>query len=100
MSEGVICNSALQITPISFRTVGAGKEQTIQYTDYMSRNVSTSLFYHEGAKTATAAGTFTRRIGNTVYRVGVHFSRTSRETIGDKITRLVKNDVSGKAANQ
>jgi len=46
------------------------------------------------------AGTFKRRIGNTVYRVNVHYSRTSKETMSDKISRLIKNDVSGKAANQ
>jgi len=81
----------------------AGKEHNIKIqnpqTDYTDRNNSTTLFYHEGGQTATA-GTFTRRIGNTVYRVGVHYSSTSKETISDKITRLVKNDISEKAANQ
>jgi len=37
-------------------------------------------------------GTFTRRIGFTTYRVGIHFSRTSRETANDKIVRLVRNE--------
>ena len=59
----------------------AGKEHPIeiskQQVDYTSRNKE--------------AGTFTRRIGPTTYRVGVHFSRTSRETAGDKIARLVRN---------
>ena len=40
--------------------------------------------------------TFTKRIGNTTYRVAVHFSKTSKETITDKILRLIKNDVSFK----
>ena len=45
-------------------------------------------------------GTFSRRIGSTTYRVGVHFSRTSMETLNDKIARLIKNDTQGgKAAN-
>lgn len=35
---------------------------------------------------------FTKRIGSTNYRVSVHFSRTSRETIDDKILRLAKNE--------
>lgn len=35
---------------------------------------------------------FTKRIGSTNYRVSVHFSRTSRETIEDKILRLAKNE--------
>ena len=45
------------------------------------------------------AGTFTRRIGSTTYRVGVHFSQTSRETANDKIVRLVRSEASaGRAA--
>lgn len=44
------------------------------------------------------ARTFTKRIGSTTYRVGVHFSRTSRETMSDKVMRLVKNEAQdGKA---
>lgn len=38
------------------------------------------------------AGTFTKRIGHTVYSVGVHFSNKSGETAQDKILRLVKNE--------
>ena len=34
-----------------------------------------------------------RRIGSTTYNVGVHFSRTSRETMDEKILRLVRNDL-------
>jgi hypothetical protein len=81
----------------------AGKEHIIQTqtakTDYTNRNKSATLFYHDRGQTAIS-GTFMRRIGNTVYRVNVHSSRTSNETFNDKISRLVKNDVSGKAANQ
>ena len=36
--------------------------------------------------------TFTKRIGSTTYRVRVHFSRMSRETINDKIMRLIKRE--------
>ena len=38
------------------------------------------------------SGVFTRRIGSTTYRVSVHFSKTSRETVNDKILRLIKNE--------
>jgi len=69
-------------------------------TDYTDRNNAPTPFHHEGGQTATATHPFTQRIGNTVYRVGVHFSGTSKETLSDKITRLVKNDVSEGAANQ
>jgi len=46
------------------------------------------------------AGTFTKRIGNTTYRVGVHFSDTSKETANDKIVRLIRLEAQyGKAVN-
>lgn len=38
----------------------------------------------------------TERIGQTTYKVNVHFSVTSKETIGDKIIRMIENE----AANQ
>jgi len=50
---------------------------------------------------AREAGTFTKRIGSTNYRVNVHFSKTSRETINDKIIRMIKNDTAnGKGAGK
>ena len=36
---------------------------------------------------------FTKRIGYTTYKVGVHFSKTSTETLEDKIARMIRNDV-------
>lgn len=38
------------------------------------------------------SGVFTKRIGSTNYRVSVHFSNTSRETMNEKILRLMKNE--------
>ena len=35
---------------------------------------------------------FVKRIGNTTYRVKVHFSKTSKETLSDKIIRLIRNE--------
>ncbi len=43
-------------------------------------------------------GYFIRRIGNTTFRVGVHFSGISTETAQDKITRLIRHEA--KAVNQ
>ena len=47
---------------------------------------------------ATAAKTeqpdFVKRIGKTTYRVKVHFNPYSRETMSDKIIRMLKNEVS------
>jgi len=36
---------------------------------------------------------FNKRIGATLYRVGIHFNPESKETLQDKILRLVKNDL-------
>jgi len=51
--------------------------------------------------TSTAAPTpkagqpdFVKKIDKTTYRVKVHFSTTSRETMQDKIIRMLKNEVS------
>jgi hypothetical protein len=44
---------------------------------------------------------FTRRIGSTNYEVAVYLSETSRETMDDKILRLIQNDASkGEAMGQ
>jgi hypothetical protein len=37
-----------------------------------------------------------RSIGKTAYTVEAHFSRTSGETMGDKISRLIKNEITGR----
>ena len=45
----------------------------------------------------TPAGTFSMTIENTTYLVGVHFSRTAKDTLEDKMKRLMLDDV--KTAN-
>jgi len=45
-----------------------------------------------------AAPTIIRRIGQTTYRVSVHFNPNSKETVNDKIIRMIKNETAGKAA--
>ena len=46
---------------------------------------------------ATAAKTeqpdFVKRIGKTTYKVNVHFSTTNKETMSDKIIRMLKSEV-------
>ena len=34
----------------------------------------------------------TKRIGQTTYKVTVHFSETSKETMSDKILRLIQSE--------
>ena len=45
----------------------------------------------------TPAGIFGIKIENTTYVVGVHFSRTAKDTLEDKMKRLMVDDV--KSAN-
>ena len=34
-----------------------------------------------------------RKIGKTTYKVRIHFSNTSTETMSDKIKRMLKNEI-------
>ena len=43
---------------------------------------------------ATRPPDLVKTIGKTTYRVRVHFSETSRETMSDKIKRMLRNEVS------
>ena len=49
------------------------------------------------AKTKAAqtspAGTFSMKLGKTTYMVGVHFSQTAKETMEDKIKRMLREEV-------
>ena len=40
-----------------------------------------------------------RRIGSTTYRVRLHFNPESRETLDDKVLRLLKNDLNLSPSN-
>ena len=42
---------------------------------------------------------FTKKIGNTTYDVSFHYSRQSRESMNDKIMRLIENDMQGMKKN-
>ena len=54
----------------------------------MNQNTNTAK-----APTAAPAGTFNMRMGNTTYVIGVHFSKTSKDTLEDKMKRLMRDDV-------
>ncbi len=42
---------------------------------------------------------FTKKIGSTTYDVSFHYSRQSRESMNDKIIRLIENDMQGMKKN-
>ena len=39
------------------------------------------------------AGSFYMRMGNTTYVIGVHFSKESKDTLEDKMKRLMRDEV-------
>lgn len=41
----------------------------------------------------TPAGAFSAKIENTTYVVGVHFSQTAKDSLEDKMKRLMVDDV-------
>ena len=36
--------------------------------------------------------TFTRKIGSTDFEIAVYFSKTNKETLNDKVKRLIKSE--------
>ncbi|WP_373166218.1 transposon-encoded TnpW family protein [Agathobaculum sp. Marseille-P7918] len=45
------------------------------------------------ARAPEDAPALVKKIGRTTYKVRVHFSQTSTETMSDKIKRMLKNEV-------
>ena len=54
----------------------------------MNQNTNTAK-----APKAAPAVTFNMRMGNTTYVIGVHFSTESKDTLEDKMRRLMRDDV-------
>jgi len=46
-----------------------------------------------GSNTAREPLNLLKRIGSTTYKVSVHFSETSKETMEDKLLRLMEREV-------
>lgn len=56
--------------------------------DYMNtENITTTA-------TQAEQPALVKQIGKTTYRVKVHFSETSKETMSDKIVRMLKSEIS------
>lgn len=51
-------------------------------------NISTDTTEQENDRPALI-----KKIGKTTYRVHIHFSTTSTETMSDKIKRMLKNEI-------
>jgi hypothetical protein len=54
----------------------------------MASDVKSAVGVHEDAEQSS----FKTKIGSTTYTVSVHFSRTSKETMQDKILRLIERE--------
>ena len=60
-----------------------------------------SIINNQTVKTQQEPCRFVKRLGSTTYHVVVHFDPNEKESAGDKIVRLIKNDATmGKAVNQ
>jgi len=57
----------------------------------------TSAATKQGGNAAAEPIKFLKRIGSTTYVVAVHFSRTSNESVEDKLLRLIENEVRNSA---
>ena len=57
-----------------------------------AKTMQTVLTSGDKKRKATEAAHFKKRIGSTTYVVSVHFSRTSRETVEDKILKLIESE--------
>ena len=42
---------------------------------------------------ATESFVLRRQIGSTTYRIGIYFNPNAKETLNDKVCRLLKNDL-------
>jgi len=45
----------------------------------------------------TPSPTITKKIGNTIYKIQIHFSRASKDTLHDKLLRIVKHELAKNA---
>ena len=62
----------------------------------MKRRIYEQRENYRGLTTTTPAKdtpALVKKIGRTIYIVRVHFSKTSKETMSDKIKRILKNEI-------
>ena len=57
-------------------------------TNINAANCASPLPVQEGERPALV-----KKIGKTTYRVTIHFSATSNETMNDKIKRMLRNEI-------
>jgi len=45
----------------------------------------------------TPSPTITKKVGNTIYKIQIHFSKASKDTLQDKLLRIVKHELTKNA---
>ena len=58
-------------------------------------NTATATAKETAPAAPSSAGRMTRRVGNTTYRVTLHFKENGKEDMNDKIKRLIKMGCEG-----
>ena len=70
---------------------GPNPEYTVELLEGLQKRGVKATFFVLGAEVEKYPD-IVKKIGNTTYRVKIHFSTTSKETMSDKIKRLIMND--------
>ena len=74
------------------KTSGIDYLKTVIYAIYLRKRMAQNNKAVQTPK-ATPAGSFSMRMGSTTYIIGVHFSAESKDTLEDKMKRLMRDDV-------
>jgi len=79
--------------PNNERKCSLNKHQTLTPEQKFSEMAANTGITPETAMPPDKPVIMLKRIGTTTYQVAVYVSNTSRETISDKVSRMIKNDV-------
>ena len=80
-----------QQSPADFETVGLSLFQEV-FMETINPKTATNTTFPLTVKADRPD--LVKKIGKTTYLVKIHFSETSRETMSDKIKRMLRNEVS------
>ena len=80
-----------QQSPAVFETVGLSLFQEV-FMETINPKTATNTTFPLTVKVDRPD--LVKKIGKTTYLVKIHFSETSRETMSDKIKRMLRNEVS------
>jgi len=76
----------------------ANTNKIISPEQSFTRQAATTASTPESASPPNEPVILLKRIGNTTFKIAVHFSQTSNETMSDKISRMIQNDMAAESA--